>query len=531
MSFADLVLQNGPILTMDKDRRKADAVAVKDGRIIVVGSKPEVTRLIGPLTEVIELDGRCVTPGLVNSHDHFLEHGISSAFIVDVRYPKAESIKEIAEMVKERVDTSPRGQWVLAHVWDETLLDEKRFPTRYDLDPVSPDNPVYIKRVFQMGVANSKALELAGITKDTPNPEYGVIEKDENGTPTGLLRGRASRLVTDKIVWSLEDKIRAIRQACDDYHSVGFTSVIEPGLMAENIEAFYESHRRGVLDTRIQMQIGFLMSLDETRWAVENYSIGGDDMLRITGLKMAVDGGVGPRTALFYDGYLDKPDVHGNQMVPQEELNAMVELGHRNGFQVAIHAIGDKAIDISMDAYEYAQKTSPRPDPRHQIVHCYFPTEKALQQIIDLGVVVNTQTPFFYFLGESFLEALGPERCEDCMPVKTLDEKGIPVGISHDATVTQPLPNIGIYASVVRKTLRGNSLGTKESVNAETALGFYTLSAAKHCFMEDRIGSIEVGKYGDLAVWNFNPLDVATERLIDWECLMTFVDGKKVYET
>ncbi len=530
MSFADLVLQNGTVLTMDKKRRKADAVAVKDERIIAVGSKPEVTRLIGPLTEVIELNGRCVTPGLVNSHDHFLEHGISSAFIVDVRYPKAESIKEIVEMVKERVDTSTRGQWVLAHVWDETLLEEKRFPTRYDLDAVSPENPVYIKRVFQMGVANSKALELAGITKDTPDPEYGVIEKDENGTPTGLLRGRATRLVTDKIVWSLEDKIKAIRQACKDYHSVGFTSVIEPGLMAENIEAFYESHRRGVLDTRIQMQIGFLMSLDETKWAVENYGIGGDDLLRITGLKMAVDGGVGPRTALFYDGYLDKPDVTGNQMVTQEELNAMVELGHRNGFQVAIHAIGDKAIDVTMDAYEFAQSTSPRPDPRHQIVHCYFPTEKALQQIIDLGVIVNTQTPFFYFLGESFLEALGPERCENCMPVKTLVEKGIPVGISHDATVTQPLPNIGIYASVARKTIRGNTLGTKESVDAETALGFYTLSAAKHCFMEDRIGSIEVGKYGDLAVWNFNPLDVETETLIDWECLMTFVNGKKVYE-
>ena len=530
MSFAELVIQNGAILTMDSQMRVYDALAVLDGKIIAVGSKPEVKRLIGPMTEVVDLDGRTCTPGLVNTHDHFLEHGISSAFIVDIRYPKAESIKEIVEMVKERVDISPREQWVLAHVWDETLLEEKRFPTKYDLDAVSPDNPVYIKRVFQMGIANSKALELAGITKDTPDPEFGIIEKDENSETTGLLRGRATRLVTNKILWSKEEKITAIKQACSDYHSVGFTTVIEPGLMADNIEVFRESHNRGELDVRIQMQIGFLMSLEETRWAVENYSVGGDDFLRITGLKMAVDGGVGPRTALFYEGYLDRPDVFGNQMVSQEELNKMVELGHRNGFQIAIHAIGDKAIDISMDAYEYAQKTSPRPDPRHQIVHCYFPTERAKKQLVELGVMVNTQTPFFYFLGESFLEAIGMKRCEDCMPVRTLSELGIPIGISHDATVTSPLPNVGLYASVTRKTIKGNVLGTKESVDTKTALEFYTTSAAKHCFMEDKIGSIEVGKYGDLVVWNFNPLDVEAEKLIDWECLMTFVDGKKVYE-
>lgn len=529
MSFADLVIQNGPVITMDTNRRIVDAVAVLDGRIVAVGSKPEVKRLIGPMTEVVDLDGRALTPGLVNTHDHFLEQGISSAFIIDIRYPKAKSIKEIVKLLETRIKDAPKGQWILANVWDETLLEEKRFPTKYDLDPISPDNPVYIKRVFQMGVANSKALEIAGVTKDTPDPEYGVIEKDENSETTGLLRGHATWLVTDHIKWSPEEKIKAIKHACDDYHSVGFTTVIEPGLMSDAIEAFRETHRRGELTHRVQILVGFLRNLEETQWAIDNYVVGGDDMLRITGLKMAVDGGVGPRTALFYEGYLDKPDVYGTQMITQEELNKMVELGHRNGFQIAIHAIGDKAIDIAMDAYEYAQRTSPRPDPRHQIVHCYFPTEKARRQIVDLGVMVNTQTPFFYFLGESFLEAIGEERCEDCMPVKTLYELGIPVGISHDATVTPPLPNIGLYASVTRKTIKGNVLGTREAVDTETALEFYTTSAAKHCFMEDKIGSIEVGKYADLAVWNFNPLDVDHEKLKDWRCQMTFVQGKRVY--
>lgn len=529
MSFADLVIKNGPVVTMDAERRIAEAVAVKDGKIIVVGSEPEVTRLIGPMTDVIDLAGRSLTPGLVNTHDHMLEQGISSAFVADIRYPKARSIKDIQGIMEERVREASPSQWVLGYVWDETLLEERRFPTRYDLDPFSPENPVYIKRVFQMGVANTRALEIAGITKDTPDPEFGVIERDEGGEPTGLLRGRATTLVTDAIRWTLEDKEKAIRQACSDYHSVGFTTLIEPGLLDDNIEAYRSSHAKGELTIRTLIQVGFLQSLDEARWAVENYAVGGDDMLRIVGFKMAVDGGVGPRTALFYEGYRDRPDVHGVQMIEQEALNEMVHLGHVNGFQVAIHAIGDKAIDITMNAYEYAQRKTPRPDPRHQIVHCYFPSDDALRKIVELGVMVNTQTAFLYFLGDSFLEALGAERCEECMPVKTLAGRGIPVGISHDATVTQPLPNVGLYASVTRKTIRGVTLGTGEAVTAEEALSFYTMPAALHCFMENRVGSIEVGKYADLAVWNFNPLDVEPERLLEWECQMTFVGGRRVF--
>jgi hypothetical protein len=381
-----------------------------------------------------------------------------------------------------------------------------------------------------MGVANTKALELAGINSDTQNPDFGKIDRHKNSEPTGLLRGRAMNLVLDIIEWNLDQKVKAIKQGCKDFHAVGFTTVIEPGIMKEAIEAYKICKDKDELSLRLLLQIGFIHDMNEITWATNNYVVGGDDNLRIIGIKIALDGGGGPRTALFYDGYYNDPDNHGVQMIDSDLLNEMVLEGHKNGFQVAIHAIGDKAIDIALDAYDYAQNNYPRPDPRHQIVHCYFPDSNAIKKIIDLGVVVNTQTPFLYFLGDGFIEALGLERCKSCMPIRTLNENNIPIGISHDATVTPPLPSIGLYATTSRKTIKGKILGNKETVDNQTALKFYTTSAAKHCFMEDKIGTIEIGKYADLAVWNFNPLKAEAEKLKDWRCQMTFVSGSKVFD-
>jgi predicted amidohydrolase YtcJ len=532
MSFADLVLQNGPVITMDGNERVIDAVAVKDGIIIAAGSKSHVKRLIGPMTEVVDLDGRAVTPGLVNAHDHLLEHGISSHFVVNIRHPVAKSIKEMLEIIGERIKQVKPGKWVKAQNWDEALLEENRYPTRYDLDTVSPDNPVWTRRVFHMCCVNSKALEIAGITKDTPDPPVGWIQKDENGEPTGILRGTAQRLVTDCIPEhdgaEIED---AIKQGCIDFNEVGFTTVVEPGLMEDWINAYNRVYAKNELTVRMLIQVGFLMTKDQTKWAVDNYSVGGDDRLRIIGLKMAIDGGVGPRSAMFYKPYQDRgPEELGVQSTDAEELKEMILMGHKAGFQVGVHAIGDRAIDVTLDAYEHAIKTHYRPDHRHQLIHGFFPTDEANKRIVDLDMVINTQTPFLYLLGDSFIEARGLEACKRCMPIKTWQSMGIPVSTSHDATVTLPLPHIGIYGSVARKTLKGQSMGDEEAISVYDALKLYTTDAAKQCFMEDMIGSIEIGKFADFAVWNFNPMEVETEKLLDWRCQMTFLHGERIYE-
>ncbi|RLI10043.1 amidohydrolase [Candidatus Bathyarchaeota archaeon] len=526
MTYADMILRDGEIITLDPHHTVAEALAIKDGRVLETGSSSEVSRLAGPDTRVIDLDGRAVTPGFISTHDHFLEHGIAAEFVSDVRYPRAKNLRDIASIIAERVAKTEKGRWILAAGWDETLLEEHRLPNRFDLDPVSPENPVWIRRVFEMGVANSRALKEAGIDRDTPDPPLGKIDRDEDGEPTGILRGRAMDLVLRTIPpWTLEEREQAIRRACRDFLAQGITSVIEPGILMPQLQAYRSLHQKGELTVRIFVQYGFLHDVEEVREAIRRIKVGGDDMLRVIGLKFALDGGVGPRTALMYDPYEGQPENRGVQLIEGETLKEMTRVGHEAGFQVAIHAIGDRAIDIAVDAYRYAQESYPRSDPRHQIVHCYFPSEKTLRQIEELGVLVNTQTPFLYWLGDSFLEAIGPERCARCIPIKTLLQRGIAVGNSHDATVTPPKPPIGLNASVARKTIKGEKIGAEEAVTPLQALTTYTTLAARHAFMEDKIGSLEKGKYADIAVWNKNPLKVEPEGLKSLEVEMTLVEG------
>jgi len=530
MEPADLILRNGKVITLDSRNTITEAVAIKGERILATCSNEEISEYVGEGTEVRDLDGLAVTPGLISTHDHFLQYGLSAEFILDIRYPKIRNCKEMAVAIDERVKAVDKGKWVIATGWDETLLEEKRFPNRWDLDPVSPENPVWIRRVFQMGVANSKALEAAGITKETPDPPFGRIDRDDQGTPTGLLRGRAMNLVVDAIpAWTQEEMERGLARACRDFNAKGMTSVIEPGILMPPLEAYRSFHRKGALTVRSSIQYGFLRDEGEVKEALSEVEPGGDDLLRIIGLKYAVDGGVGPRTALMYEPFEDQPDNTGTQTIPSDVLRTMTLMGHEVGFQIAIHAIGDRAIDITLDAYEYAQTTSPRPDPRHQIVHCYFPGEEALQKIVDLEVAVNTQAPFLYWLGDSFIESVGRERADRCIPLKTMLDRGIAVANSHDTTVTPPLPTIGLYSSVARSTIQGKSMGEGEAVSPLRALQTYTNLAAWHAFMEDNIGSIEAGKYADLVVWDKDPLEVGAEALRELEVETTFLAGRVVY--
>ncbi len=531
MVQADLLIRNGTIITLNPQNSITEAIAIKDGKIMATGSEKQLSHLMGPGTEVTDMGGGTATPGLISTHDHFLQHGVSAEHILDVRYPKARSCEDIARMIADLASETEKGKWIIATGWDETLLKERRFPNRWDIDQASPENPVWLRRVFEMDVANSLALEAAGVTKDTPDPLLGTIDRSDEGEPTGLLRGMARNLVTQVIPpWTSDEMEAGLRRACDDFLAQGITTVVEPGILTPQLEAYRSLHGKGGLTVRVFALYGFLRGIAEVQRAVKEIKMGGDDVFRLIGLKMQEDGGIGPGTALLYEPYLGHPDNRGMQLIPAEELKEMTLLGHQAGFQVAIHAIGDRAIDVALDAFQHAQTTSPRPDPRHQIVHCYFPSHEALRRLKELGIMVNTQAPFIYWLGDSFLTSIGQRRCDACIPLRTMLQMGLPVANSHDTTVTPPYPQYGLYASVARRTIQGKTMGDHESITPLQALRTYTTLAARHIFMEDRIGSLEPGKHADIAIWNRNPLEIPTEDLKELRIQQTYVEGDLRYQ-
>ena len=533
---ADTALIGGKVITVDEADWVAEAVAVKYGRIACVGSNRDVKKLIGKGTRVIDLAGRCVTPGLITTHEHFLRYGYNAVSGIDLWYPRVKSIADIVEAVEEKAAETPKGEWVFGWGWDENLLAEKRAPNRHDLDPVSPDNPVYLGRVYQMVAANSLALKIGGVTRDSPEPEYGKIFRDEKNEPTGVfltILPSADPFRHAFPVATTELKERAIVKACHDYNSEGMTTVIDAtvGKAEPNDLVAYQNVRmRDQLTMRVYALYGFVRTVEEARDTVQRFATYGDDWFKLGGVKLSLDGGVVPRTGFFYEPYVGDPDNYGRTKWTKENLMEAVEILHGAGWQCCTHTIGDRAIDWVLDCYENAMKKSPRPDPRHQIIHIYYPTAEAIDRVKRLGVMANVQTTFIHFEGDTYVKNLGEARGPCVKPLRTFVEKGIPVGNSQDYP-SGPIPaNIGLWAAVARETFSGAVVCPEQRLTVQEALRTYTIWAARHVFMEDRLGSLEVGKYADVVVWDRDLYTVPTRELRSIRAEMTMVEGRIVYE-
>jgi predicted amidohydrolase YtcJ len=532
----DLILTGGTVHTMDALDRVATALAIKDGRIVGVGFDDEMRSLAGLGTLEESLEGKVVVPGLVDAHNHLLFTGF---LLQDIQLYDCRSVPEIVERVRLAVDQAKPGEWIVGRGWDESLLAEGRFPSRRDLDAVSPNNPVVLHRVWNKLACNSAALRAAGIDGNTPDPPAdvaysGSFDRDAHGEPTGLFRDRAKDLITRALPpKSPNDYARAVAVASQHYNAAGITAVGEPGLYPEEIHGFHQAHLENRLSVRTDLMLagwGFGSAEIEEHLPERFKSMGvmtgfGDDMLRIGGVKFMPDGGVGDRTAKVYAPYEGEPGNRGQWIVEPQELGYLIRFVHDLGFAIDTHTCGDEAQQVTVEAYASAQVANPKPWLRHRVHHAYLPTERTLELMAAHRIPAVVSDPFLRSLGESYIISLGKERASRMMPMRTYLDRGIPLAGSSDSPVAVFDPWIGFHAAITRETIDGTVMGANERITPKETLRSYTIGGAYALGRERELGSIEPGKLADLVILDDDPLEVEPDRFLDWQPRATMVGG------
>jgi predicted amidohydrolase YtcJ len=510
-------------------------MAVRDGRILTLGNDNALTGCASSRTQLLDLHGQTVLPGLIDVHTHAMEwvksilHGE-----IDAGYPSVHSITEITQAVAHRAATLPQGQWIVGSGWDDAKLAEHRYITRQDLDAASPDHPVYLKHVSgHLSVANSAALKLAKITKDTADPQGGVIERNASGEPTGILKDTAMGLVAGILPGDPPDiDARAAMLISEKAAEVGLTTIHDIFISSDEMRGYEEARRRGWLKIRVQMSPRIGSIADAEKLAQIGVHTGfGDDLLKFGAAKMFADGGMGARTiAIYRPGVIGEPDNLGVLRWTPADMQKAHLIAARAGWQLETHAIGDRAIDEVLDSYAAAIQQLRLKDHRFRIVHAGISTPAVQKRLRELNVLVDGNPPFVYWIGSWFLK-YGPERVRWSYPAKSYIENGIIEAAGSDVPVTPLSPWWGIWAAVVRRDMQsGQILAPEERISVEQALTLYTRNGAYAGFEEDRKGSLEAGKLADFIVVDRDVLTVPSDELKDVKVLQTFIGGRSVYE-
>jgi predicted amidohydrolase YtcJ len=532
---ADLVLKHGHIVTMSGAGQAAETMAVRDGRILAAGDDHAIADCVSARTQVLDLQGRTVLPGLIDVHTHVMEWVKSLVRgEIDAGYPSVHSIAEIVQAVSQRAATLPPGQWILGSGWDDAKLAERRYITRHDLDPAAPDHPVYLTHVSgHLAVANSAALKLAKISKDTPDPQGGVIERDAAGEPTGVLKDTAMGLVDTLLPGDPPDiNVRAAKLISEKASEVGLTTIHDIYISSEEMRGYQQAHDRGWLKIRVQMSPRIGSIADAEKLAQMGVHTGfGDDRLKFGAAKMFADGGMGARTiAIYPPGVAGEPDNLGVLRWSPADMQKAHFMAAAAGWQLETHAIGDRAIDEVLDSYAAVIQQLGLKDARFRIVHAGISTPAVQKRLHDLNVLVDGNPPFVYWIG-SWFRKYGPERVRWSYPAKSYIENGIIEAAGSDVPVTPLSPWWGIWAAVARQELEsGQILAPEERISVEQALTLYTRNGAYAGFEEHSKGALEPGKLADFIVVDRDVLHVPTAELKDVKVLETFVGGQKVYE-
>lgn len=535
----DLILTNADVVTADARNTRAEAVAVWNGRIVAVGRAKDVEALKDGRTKVIDLKGRCVLPGLTDPHVHFADGGASMMHRVDCRdfYSNVRSIEQITSKIAEQAASQAPGTWVVAHgsPMQDFRMPDGRFPTRHDLDAAAPNNPAVINFGAHITIANSKALELAGIRAGTAAPAGGAIAFDDNGEPTGKLIERAQhmvRAVVPKYTYAqMKDGIRFASERC---LSRGITNIHDIVTNGDSVRAYQELAQAQELPIRVSLLIRVIEGAIKKESLLNlGFKTGfGDDWLRIGGVKMSIDGGITGHVAKFYEPYVDDPCHEGLIRIEQDELDETVMAYHKAGHRICVHAIGDVAMDMAIRSLSAAVTTAPRADHRHRVEHLgnWLVNAERLALIKQAGILPVPNIPFMHYIWESLLACIGDKRLEQSFNMRTMLEAGLQITSGSDGPAYWPLDSIrDLGTAVSRRTWSGKVVGADQAISVDDAIRMFTINAAYNAFEEKIKGSIEVGKIADFAILAESPHSVAPEKIKDIPVDLTIVDGKVAF--
>ena len=516
----DVLIVNANLVTLDPERPRAQAVAVRNGKILEVGSSERILRSADDETKVVDLHGKTVVPGLIDSHAHMLQFG-QSLQQIDLR--NIQSIEELQFKLKKHAKDNPEDKWILGGSWDQERFPERRYPNRWDLDAAVRDRPVFLTRVCgHVCVVNSKALQLAEINAETSRLKDKIDRDKKTGKPTGILREEALGLIRRVIPkLSLEEIERSCLTACQKAVEAGLTGVNWLVSSPDEIRVLQKLSEKDRLPIRVCL--GIPVSLLHNLTELGLVTGFGNDMLKIGPVKVMLDGSLGGHTAALNEPYSDRQETMSMMLHTQRELNNIILKAHLGQLQTAVHAIGDRALNTALEAFGKALKSSPLEDHRHRIEHCSVLNPALIERMKSLGVISSVQ-PHFVISDFWVTSRVGKERARWVYPFKSLLQAGLVVAGGSDCPVEPIDPLLGIWAAVARKDSYG------ENVTAEEALRMYTLNAAYAIFDEATRGSIEPGKLADLTVLSDDPCLVSPDSIKDISVEMVFVGGRIVYE-
>ncbi len=529
---ADLIFTGGRVHTVNATNDVVEALAVTGETITAVGTDEQIKDLEGPRTRVVELKGRALLPGFIDAHCHLVGVGMLMSSI-DGKAPGRQSIRALQEAVRERAQCQPPGTWIRGRGYDHSRLAERRHPNRLDWDAVAPDHPVIFTRTCgHIASVNSRALALAGVTDDTPDPPGGRWDR-EGGRNLGVAYETAQAPLLTAAMPSRDELREALLRADEAYIAAGVTSVHDAGgLVGPAFEVAQELHDAGRLRLRIYA-FATVNSRNSPLMGLLGTGVRtglGDRRLRLGAFKVMTDGSSSGPTAATREPYTSNCHDHGILYWSQDDLDDLLGQAHRQGFQCTVHAVGDRAIDQTLRSLARAVRELPRPGLRHRIEHCGICPPDLRARVVAQGIVPAMQPAFFWEFGDGYIANYGQARADTMFPAKSLLDAGVLVAGSSDAPVTHWAPLFGIEEAMTRATSGGQVCGAAERVDLTAAIRMHTINGAYAEFAEGWKGSLGVGKVADLVVLGEDVARVAVRELRQVPAVMTVVGGGVVRE-